>query len=100
MARELSAARAPAAPRVLMANVATADLRTELNCHHEGKDRRITIECQLERHPNLKGHNLEKDFGSLALAWEAVVAHGTPSSSSPAATRGCMALAPHLCMVV
>jgi hypothetical protein len=77
-----------------------ANLRPELNRHREGEDNCITIECQCERHHNLEGHNLEKDFGSLALVKEAPVPCATHIPSSHGATGGCMTLAPHLHMVV
>jgi hypothetical protein len=56
---------APMVPRMPMASVAMADLWAKLNHRCEGKDSRITIEHQCERHCNLEGRNLE-DFGSLA----------------------------------
>jgi hypothetical protein len=82
---------APAAPRALMASVAMADLRTELNRHREGEDGCIPIERQRERHHNLEGRNLKKDFNPLVPAQEAPIAHAMHTSSSPAATGGCMA---------
>jgi hypothetical protein len=68
-----------------------ADLRAELNRHREGEDSCIPIERQRERHRNLKGHNLEKDFDPLVPAQEAPIAHAMHTSSSPATTGGCMA---------
>jgi hypothetical protein len=89
-----------AAPCVPIASIATAHFHVELNRRHEGKDSRITVERQCERHHNLEARNLEKVFSYLAPTREARVACATHSPSSPAATGGCMALAPHLCMVV
>jgi hypothetical protein len=76
-----------------------ANLRAELNRHREGEDNRMTIECQHDR-CNIEGRNLERDFGSLAPAKEALEPHAMHTLSSPGATSGCMSLAPHLCMVV
>jgi hypothetical protein len=85
---------------VPIGSIVTDDLRAELTRHHEGEDSRITIECQCERRYNLKGHNLKRDFGSLASAKEAHVPRAAYTPGSPRATGGCMALAPHLHTVV
>jgi hypothetical protein len=68
------------------------DLRAELNCNHSGEDGRTTIEHQRERR-----HNLHNDFGTPIAT-----ATGCPMQSPGClgAVGGCMALAPHLQMVV
>jgi hypothetical protein len=78
-----------------------ADLRAEINRRHGGEDGRVTIERQHERRQDIEGRNLEKDFDSYAPL------HKGPSAreAHPLAPRelqggGCMALAPHLRMVV
>jgi hypothetical protein len=43
-----------------------ANLRAELNRHHDDEDSRITIERQHERRRNIEGRNLEGEFNSLA----------------------------------
>jgi hypothetical protein len=100
VARAPSAAHGPGRPHLLIGSIATANLTDELNHHREGEDNLITIECQRERHGNLEGRNLKWDFGSLAPTKEAPVPRATHTPSSPGATSGCMALAPHLRMVV
>jgi hypothetical protein len=70
----------PPATRVLP-NITMADLRDELMRRRRGgeggrgEDSCITIECHRERHRNIKGRNLERDFESLAPAREAPAAH-------------------------
>jgi hypothetical protein len=83
-----------------MANVATTHLRAELNRHREGEYSYITIEHQCKRCHNLEGLNREKDFDSLMPAQEAPIARAMHNPSSLAAMGGCMALAPHLFLVV
>jgi hypothetical protein len=48
------------------ASIAMANLRAELNRHHDDEDSRITIERQHERRRNIEGRNLEGEFDSLA----------------------------------
>jgi hypothetical protein len=76
-----------------------ADLHDELIHHHRGEDSRITIEHHRERR-NIKGRNLEQDFESLVPAREAPTACVMHAPSSPVGSVGCMALAPHLWMLV
>jgi hypothetical protein len=64
----------------------------ELEHRRLGEDDRITIKCHRERR-----HNLEGDYGTPVAA---PVARATHTPSSPGVTGGCMAHAPHLCMVV
>jgi hypothetical protein len=78
----------------------TTDLRDELIRRCRGEDSRVTIEHHCERCRNIKGRNLERDFESLAPAREALAARVMRPLSSPAGSAGCMALAPHLHMVV
>jgi hypothetical protein len=84
---------------VPVVSITIADLRAELNHRHDGEDNRITIECQCERRRNVDGRNLERDFDSL-MAREAPVAHAVRPPASPRSSGGCMAVAPHLRMVV
>jgi hypothetical protein len=81
-------------------SIATADLRNELIHRHRGQDSRITIECHHERRHNIEGCNLERDFESLAPTREAYVACVMHPLAPQQALGGCMALAPHLRMVV
>jgi hypothetical protein len=86
--------------RAPMASYATADLRAEINRHRDGEDGRVTIERQCERRRDIKGRNLEKDFDSHAPSHKSPSAREAHPPSSPGVTGGCMALAPHLRMVV
>jgi hypothetical protein len=57
----------PSAPRMssmLVASLATVDLRAELEHQHSGEDGRITIERQWERH-GYQGRNLNGDFDAV-----------------------------------
>jgi hypothetical protein len=89
-----SATHAPAPLRVPAASIAMANLQAELNYRCAGKDSRITIEGQRERHHNIEGRNLEGEFNSLASAQEAHAMHSTRPPSSPRLSAGYMALAP------
>jgi hypothetical protein len=88
--------------RAPMASYAMADLRAEINRRHGGEDGRVTIERQHERHQDIEGRNLEKDFDSYAPLHKGPSAREAHPPSSPGVTGGggCMALAPHLRMVV
>jgi hypothetical protein len=85
-----SATHAPAPLRVPAASIATADLQAELNYRCAGKDSRITIEGQRERHRNIEGRNLEGEFNSLASAQEVHAMHSTHPPSSPRLSAGYM----------
>jgi hypothetical protein len=117
VAHALSAARAPPVEHALpvgpdarqttrhrapMASYVTADLRAEINRRHGGEDGRVTIERQRERRQDIKGCNLEKDFDSHTSLRRSPSACEAYPPSSPGVTGGggCMALAPHLRMVV
>jgi hypothetical protein len=91
-ARVPSAAHAPKVSCVPVASIATADLCDKLERHREGEDGRITIERLCERRRNLKG-----DYGTPVAA---PTTRATSTPSSLGAAGGCMALAPHLYMVV
>jgi hypothetical protein len=65
-----------------------ADLRDELIRRRRGEDSCITIERHRERHCNIEGRNLERDFESLALARDAPVTFAMQPPSSPAGSRG------------
>jgi hypothetical protein len=88
---------------VPVVSIATADLRAELNCHRGEEDSCITIERQCERRHNVEGRNLKRDFDSL-VTQEVPVARAvrppTPPPPPPGMLGECMALAPHLRMVV
>jgi hypothetical protein len=45
-----------------MASYATTDLREKINRRRGGEDSRTTIERHHERHRDIEGRNLEKDF--------------------------------------
>jgi hypothetical protein len=87
-AHALSATRAPSATRALLATrtpsqpriparITMTDLRVQINYHHDGEDSCITIELQHKRSQNIEGHNLKKDFGSLAPARGSLAARAT-----------------------
>jgi hypothetical protein len=80
-------------------SIATADLHDELIRHRRGEYSRITIERHRERLRNIEGRNLKQDFESLAPAREAPTVDVVRPPSTQHAL-GCMALAPHLRMVV
>jgi hypothetical protein len=73
-----------------------------INRHRGGEDSRTTIERNRERCRDIEGRNLERDFDLHALVGARQVAHAPLPPSSPGVSGGggCMALAPHLCMVV
>jgi hypothetical protein len=59
--------RPPAQHRVSMASYQTSDLRVEINRRQGGEDSRTTIERNHERHRDIEGRNLERDFDLHAL---------------------------------
>jgi hypothetical protein len=84
-----------------MASYTTADLRAEINRRCGGEDSRTTIERHREMCQNIEGRNLEKDFDSPAPVRGGPVAHAPhPLAPREFVGGGCMALAPHLRMVV
>jgi hypothetical protein len=91
----------PSAPRmsstVHVASLATTDLRAELEHSRSGEDGRITIKRQWEMRC-CQGHNLDGDFDAVDTTPVGQAARApTPLVRS---RGGCMALAPHLDMVV
>jgi hypothetical protein len=98
-ARAMPSACVPHQAHVLP-SIAMTDLRDELIRRCRGEDSRITIERYRERRRNIEGRNLERDFESLTPAREVPAARAMRCPSSPAGSRGCMALVPHLRMVV
>jgi hypothetical protein len=94
------AQRPPMQHLALMASYTTADLREEINRRWGGEDCHTTIEHHRERRRGIEGHNLKKDFDLHALVVGRQVAHAPLPPNSPRVLRGCMALAPHLRMVV
>jgi hypothetical protein len=66
----------------------TVDLRDELIHRRRGEDSHITIERHHERHRNIEGRNLERDFESLALAREALETRAMRPPSSPVGSGG------------
>jgi hypothetical protein len=72
----------------VLPTIVTTDLRDELIHRRRGDDSRITIGCHRERHCNNEGHNLERDFESLALAREVPAARSMRPPSSPVGSRG------------
>jgi hypothetical protein len=79
-------------PRAPAASLTTADLRAELEPCHPGEDDHITIERHWER-----CHNLDGDFGAVNTI---LVRHDAHTPTSLGSGDGCMALVPHLHMVV
>jgi hypothetical protein len=94
------AQRPPMQHLALMASYTTADLREEINRRWGGEDCHTTIERHHERRRGIEGHNLKKDFDLHAPVVGRQVAHVPLPPNSPRVSRGCMALAPHLRMVV
>jgi hypothetical protein len=94
-------ARPPAQHRAPMASYRMTDLREEINRRRGGEDSRTTIEHNRERHRDIEGRNLERDFDLHAPVRARQAAHA-PLPLAPRKFRGggCMALAPHLRMVV
>jgi hypothetical protein len=90
----------PAQHRAPMASYTTTDLTEEINRRHGGEDSHTAIEHNCERRQDIKGCNLEKYFNMHAPVRGGLVAHGPLSPNSPGVSGGCMALAPHLRMVV
>jgi hypothetical protein len=85
-----------------MVSYTTVDLREKINHRRGGEDSRTTIEHLRKRRRDIEGRNLEKDFGLDAPVCGGLVAHAPlpPNSSGVLGGGGCMALAPHLRMVV
>jgi hypothetical protein len=83
-----------------MVSYTTIDLREEINRHRGREDSRIAIERHRERRQNIEDHNLEEDFDSRAPAHGGPIAHAPRPPITLRILGGCMALAPHLCMVV
>jgi hypothetical protein len=71
----LSNARPPVQHRTSMASYTTIDLREEINRHRGGEDSRTTIEHHHERHRDIEGHKLEKDFDLHAPVRGGLLAH-------------------------
>jgi hypothetical protein len=87
--------------RAPMASYTTTDLREEINRCCGGEDSRTTIKHHRERHRDIEGHNLEKDFDLHAPVHGGLVAHAPLPPNSPESLGGWyLALAPHLRMVV
>jgi hypothetical protein len=92
----------PAQHRAPIASYRTTDLMEEINCRRGGEDSRTTIECNRERHRDIEGRNLERDFDLHAPAGACQAPHA-PLPLAPREFRGgggCMALVPHLRLVV
>jgi hypothetical protein len=82
---------------VHVASLATTDLRAELEHSRSGEDGRITIKRQREMRC-CQGHNLNGDFDAVDTTPVGQAARApTPLVGSGG---GCMALAPHLGIVV
>jgi hypothetical protein len=97
--RSPSAARAP--PYVCMPHqlrmllsIATTDLHDELIHRCWGEDSQITIECHRERHCNIEGCNLDRDFESLAPTQEVPAARVVCPPSNLADSGGVWHLHP------
>jgi hypothetical protein len=58
----------------VLPSIAMVDLYDELIRRHRGEDSRVTFEHHRERHCNVEGCNLERDFESLASTREALAA--------------------------
>jgi hypothetical protein len=81
-------ARPPAHRRAPMVSYTTTYLRDEINRHRSGEDSRTAIECHRERHWNIEGRNLEKDFDSHAPVRGGLIAHAPRAPSSLKVLRG------------
>jgi hypothetical protein len=97
----LPSVRPPAQHCASMASYMTTDLREEINRHRGGEDNRTAVEHHRERRRDIEGRNLEKDFDLHAPVGGRYVTHASLPAKSPGVWGGgCMALAPHLRMVV
>jgi hypothetical protein len=84
-----------------MASYMMMNLREEINRRRGGADTRTTIERHCERRRDIEGRNLKKDFDLHAPVGGRQVAHvSLPLTLREFRGGGCMALAPHLRMVV
>jgi hypothetical protein len=86
--------------RALMVSYTMTDLREEINHRRGGEDSRTAIECHCKRRRDIEDRNLEKDFNLHAPVRRGLVAHAPLPPNSPGVWGGCMALVPHLHMVV
>jgi hypothetical protein len=59
----------------------------EINCRRGGEDSRTTIECNRERHRDIEGRNLERDFDLHAPAGARQAPHA-PLPLTPRGFRG------------
>jgi hypothetical protein len=82
---------------VLVASLTTVDLRVKLEHQRSGEDGHITIKRQWERH-GYQGRNLNGDFDAVDTTPMRQAAR--PPTPPAGSGGGCMALAPHRCMVV
>jgi hypothetical protein len=69
--------------RAPMASYTTTNLREEINRHCGGEDSRTTIKHHCERHRDIEGRNLEKDFDLHAPVHGGLVAHAPLPPNSP-----------------
>jgi hypothetical protein len=76
-------ARPPVQHYAPMASYTTTDLREEINHHRGGEDSRTAIERHHERHRDIEGRNLEKDFNLHAPVLGGLVAHAPLPPNSP-----------------
>jgi hypothetical protein len=84
----LPGAHPPVQHHAPVASYEMTDLREDINRCRGREGSRTTIKCNHERHRDIEGQNLERDFDLHAPGGARQV------------LRGCMALAPHLRMVV
>jgi hypothetical protein len=98
----LPGARPSVQHRASMDCFQTSDLREEINRRRGGEDSGTTIKRNREKRRDIEGRNLERDFDLHAPVGARQVAHAPLPPSSPGVSGGggCMALAPHLRMVV
>jgi hypothetical protein len=84
----LPGARPSAQHRAPMASYTMMDLMEEINRRRGGEDSRTTIERHHERHRDIEGCNLEKDFNMHAPVGGRQVAHAPLPPNSPGVSEG------------
>jgi hypothetical protein len=70
-----------------MANYQMMNLREEINYRRGGEDSRTTIDRNHEKHRDIKGHNLKRDFACMHQ-WVRAKLHMCLSPLAPWEFRG------------
>jgi hypothetical protein len=86
--------------RASMASYRMTDLREEINQRRGGEDSHTTIELNRERHQDIEGATSRDTLTCMHQRVRAKLhMHLSPWLPGSFGGGGCMALAPHLCMV-